>query len=235
VEGLIHFASRDAMNIDGLGDKLIEQLFSAGLLTDIPSVYTLHLRADEVVALDRIGTKSVNNLIQAIEASKDAGLDKLLFGLGIRHVGKKVAKLLAQQFVSVERLSQATYEELIDIDEVGVVIAESVLAFFAQPENINMMTELSLLGVKLHVDKTSVGDQLKGKTFVITGTLSKPRGVIQELIESHGGKVSSSISKQTDYLVAGDAAGSKLDKANSLGVTVLNEAELTKLIESDGL
>jgi DNA ligase (NAD+) len=124
---------------------------------------------------------------------------------------------------------------LIGIDEVGVVIAESVLAFFAQPENINMMTELSLLGVKLHIDKTSVGDQLKGKTFVITGTLSKPRGAIQELIESHGGKVSSSISKQTDYLVAGDAAGSKLDKANSLGVTVLNEAELTKLIESDGL
>ena len=235
VEGLIHFASRDAMNIDGLGDKLIEQLFGAGLLTDIPSIYTLHLRADEVVALDRIGTKSVNNLIQAIEASKDAGLDKLLFGLGIRHVGKKVAKLLAQQFVSIERLSQATYEELIGIDEIGVVIAESVLAFFAQPENINMMTELSLLGVKLHIDKTSVGDQLKGKTFVITGTLSKPRGAIQELIESHGGKVSTSISKQTDYLVAGDAAGSKLDKARSLGVAVLNEAQLTKLIESDGL
>jgi DNA ligase (NAD+) len=233
VEGLIHFASRDAMNIDGLGDKLIEQLFGANLLVDIPSIYTLHLRADDVVALDRIGSKSVNNLLQAIEASKDAGLDKLLFGLGIRHVGKKVAKVLAHQFVSIDRLSQATFDELVSIDEIGVVIAESVLAFFAQPENINMMTELSLLGLKLHVDKVTAGEQFRGKSFVITGTLSKPRGTIQEWIESHGGKVSSSVSKQTDYLVAGDAAGSKLDKATSLGVRVVSETELYQLLESE--
>jgi len=233
VEGLIHFASRDAMNIEGLGDKLIEQLFAAQVIHDIPSLYSLHQRADDIVELDRIGTKSVNNLLQAIEISKDAGLDKLLFGLGIRHVGKKVAKELAHRFVSVDRLMQATYDELIDIDEVGVVIAESVLAFFAQPDHITMMAELSLLGLKLHVDKTTSGDQLAGRSFVITGTLSKPRGEIQSWIESYGGKVTSSLSKQTDYLVAGDAAGSKLTKATTLGVRVIDETQLQQLIERE--
>lgn len=230
VEGLIHFASRDAMNIDGLGDKLIEQLYEAGLLNDIPSIYTLHQRADEVVELERIGAKSVNNLLTAIEDSKEAGLDKLLFGLGIRHVGKKVAKVLATKFKSLEKLSLATYEELVQIEEIGVIIAQSVQAFFAQPDNIAMLTELSLVGVKTEMDPTQTTDELVGKTFVITGTLSRPRDEIQAWIEARGGKVSSSVSKNTSYVVAGDAAGSKLDKATQLGVTILTEEQLYQLV-----
>jgi DNA ligase (NAD+) len=233
VEGLIHFASRDAMNIDGLGDKLIEQLFDAGLLTDIPSIYTLHQRADEVLTLDRLGSKSINNLLQAIDASKQAGLDKLLFGLGIRHVGKKVAKVLAYTFGGIERVLQASFEELIAIDEVGEVIAQSVISYFRNPDNSRMITELTLLGLNMGVDSVVVSNQLANQSFVITGTLSKPRGEIQAWIEAHGGKVSSSISKNTTYLVAGDAAGSKLDKANALGVNVLNEMELYNLVESE--
>jgi DNA ligase (NAD+) len=233
VEGLIHFASRDAMNIDGLGDKLIEQLFTAGVLRDIPSMYSLHQRADEVLTLERLGTKSINNLLQAIEASKSAGLDKLLFGLGIRHVGKKVAKVLAHKFGVMDQLLTATYDELIAIDEVGDVIAQSVLSFFQHPENSRMITELSLLGLNMGVVPIAASNELSNYSFVITGTLSKPRGEIQSWIESHGGNVSSSISKNTSYLVAGDAAGSKLDKANALGVTVLNEVELYNLVESE--
>jgi DNA ligase (NAD+) len=233
VEGLIHFASRDAMNIDGLGDKLIEQLFDAGLLTDIPSIYTLHQRADEVLTLDRLGSKSINNLLQAIDASKQAGLDKLLFGLGIRHVGKKVAKVLAHTYGVIERLFQASYDDLIAIDEVGDVIAQSVISYFQHPDNSRMITELTLLGLNMGVDSVAVSNQLANQSFVITGTLSKPRGEIQAWIEAHGGKVSSSISKNTTYLVAGDAAGSKLDKAIALGVNVLNEMELYNLVESE--
>ena len=233
VEGLIHFASRDAMNIDGLGDKLIEQLFDAGLLTDIPSIYTLHQRADEVLTLDRLGSKSINNLLQAIDASKQAGLDKLLFGLGIRHVGKKVAKVLAHTFGGIERVLQASYDDLIAIDEVGDVIAQSVISYFQHPDNSRMITELTLLGLNMGVDSVAVSNQLANQSFVITGTLSKPRGEIQAWIEAHGGKVSSSISKNTTYLVAGDAAGSKLDKAIALGVNVLNEMELYNLVESE--
>ena len=233
VEGLIHFASRDAMNIDGLGDKLIEQLFDAGLLTDIPSIYTLHQRADEVLTLDRLGSKSINNLLQAIDASKQAGLDKLLFGLGIRHVGKKVAKVLAHTYGVIERLLQASYDDLIAIDEVGDVIAQSVISYFQHPDNSRMITELTLLGLNMGVDSVAVSNQLANQSFVITGTLSKPRGEIQAWIEAHGGNVSSSVSKNTSYLVAGDAAGSKLDKANALGVNVLNEMELYNLVESE--
>jgi DNA ligase (NAD+) len=233
VEGLVHFASRDSMNIDGLGDKLIEQLFAANLLTDIPSIYSLHQRADEIMTLERLGSKSINNLLQAIEASKSAGLDKLLFGLGIRHVGKKVAKVLARRFGSMDQLALATYHDLIAIDEVGEVIAQSVMSFFHNAENNRMLTELSLLGLNMGMVQTRSSSELASMSFVVTGTLSKPRGEIQAWIESHGGNVSSSISKNTTYLVAGDAAGSKLDKANALGVKVLNEVELYNLVESE--
>jgi DNA ligase (NAD+) len=233
VEGLVHFASRDSMNIDGLGDKLIEQLFAANLLTDIPSIYSLHQRADEIMTLERLGSKSINNLLQAIEASKSAGLDKLLFGLGIRHVGKKVAKVLAHRFGSMDQLALATYHDLIAIDEVGEVIAQSVMSFFHNAENNRMLTELSLLGLNMGMVQTRSSSELASMSFVVTGTLSKPRGEIQAWIESHGGNVSSSISKNTTYLVAGDAAGSKLDKANALGVKVLNEVELYNLVESE--
>jgi DNA ligase (NAD+) len=180
-----------------------------------------------------LGTKSINNLLQAIEASKSAGLDKLLFGLGIRHVGKKVAKVLAHKFGVMDQLLTATYDELIAIDEVGDVIAQSVLSFFQHPENSRMITELSLLGLNMGVVPIAASNELSNYSFVITGTLSKPRDQIQSWIESHGGNVSSSISKNTSYLVAGDAAGSKLDKANALGVTVLNEDELYNLVESE--
>jgi DNA ligase (NAD+) len=157
-------------------------------------------------------------------------LDKLLFGLGIRHVGKKVAKVLAMKFKSLEKLSSATYEELVQIEEIGVIIAQSVQSFFSQPDNIAMLTQLSLVGLKIQMDQTQTSDELSGQTFVITGTLSKPRDEIQAWIEARGGKVSSSVSKNTSYVVAGDAAGSKLDKANQLGVTILSEDQLYQLV-----
>lgn len=230
-EGIIHFVSRDAMNIDGLGQAVVTSLVDAGLIADAADLYTL--TAEQVVKLERMGPKSAQNLINAIAVSKQAGLSRLLFGLGIRFVGAKAAATLARHFGDIDFLRQAAEEDLTALDEIGPRIAESVVEYFARPETEQLLTKLAAAGVKLTEEKrrTTEGLPLSGKTFVLTGTLpTLTRSDAAALIESKGGKVASSVSKKTDYVVAGEEAGSKLDKAQQLGITVLNEQELQHLL-----
>lgn len=230
-EGIIHFVSRDAMNIDGLGQAVVTSLVDAGLIADAADLYTL--TTEQVVKLERMGPKSAQNLINAIAVSKQAGLSRLLFGLGIRFVGAKAAATLARHFGDIDFLRQAAEEDLTALDEIGPRIAESVVEYFARPETEQLLTKLAAAGVKLTEEKrrTTEGLPLSGKTFVLTGTLpTLTRSDAAALIESKGGKVASSVSKKTDYVVAGEEAGSKLDKAQQLGITVLNEQELQHLL-----
>ena len=231
VESLRHFVSRNAMNIDGLGIKVIEQLFSEGLIRRIPDLYRLD--RESLLKLDRMGEKKVSNLLAAIEASKGNPLDKLLFGLGIRHVGSKTARVLAGKYGDIHALAAADAQELLLIDEIGGVIAGSVSSYFRQEENQALIAELEFLGLNLvteYAAPAAGGDSpFAGKTVVLTGTLEMPRKKAQELLESLGAKVTGSVSKSTDFLVAGEKSGSKLAKAQSLGVRVLAEAELIDL------
>lgn len=230
-EGLIHFVSRDAMNIDGLGQAVVTSLVDSGLVADAADLYTL--TAEQVLNLERMGPKSAQNLIEAIAASKQAGLARLLFGLGIRFVGAKAATTLARHFGDIELLAKASADELTALDEIGPRIAESVVEYFARPEAERLIAKLTAAGVKLteEIRRTTGILPLTGKTFVLTGTLpTLTRNDAAELIESQGGKVTSSVSKKTDYVVAGEEAGSKLDKAQKLSITVLNEAELMALL-----
>ncbi|WP_371362277.1 DNA ligase [Sporomusa rhizae] len=229
-EGLIHFVSRDAMNIDGLGPAVIASLLDAGLVKDAADLYTL--KPDDLAALERMGEKSAKNLVDAIAASKQAGLSRALFGLGIRYVGAKASAILAQRYGDIDNVAAAGVEELVTIDEIGPKIAESVASYFAEPENLAYIEKLKAVGVKLTEERqTPVSQELAGKTFVLTGTLSMPRKEAENLIAACGGKVSSSVSKKTSYVVAGEEAGSKLDKANELGVPVLTEEEFRKLVQ----
>ncbi len=227
-EGIIHFVSRGAMNIDGLGEKVVTQLFTHGLVRDVADLY--YLSKEDLLALERMGEKSVQNLLTAIEASKQNSLEKLIFGLGIRFVGAKGAKILAKHFVTIEAFLQATEEELLSLDEIGPKMASSILAYIQQPEVKQMIARLKAAGVKMvytgPVDAPKTGDNyFSGKTVVVTGTLSQmSRKEATQLLESLGANVTNSVSKKTDLLVAGEKAGSKLQKAKSLGIPILDEA-----------
>lgn len=230
-EGIIHFVSRDAMDIEGLGPKVVEQLFQAGLIKDAGDLY--FLKYDDLISLERMGQQSVTNLLNAINASKERSLDRLIFGLGIRHVGARAAKLLADHYGSLSAIEGAAEDELIQIPEIGPKVAASIVHFFAQPSNQGVIAKLREAGVNM----TQEAEQrdgvlpLEGKQFVITGTLeSYSRKEAQELIERLGGKVTSSVSKNTDYLIAGAKPGSKYDKALSLNVPVLDEESFKSLI-----
>lgn len=230
-EGLIHFVSRNAMNIDGLGEKVISQLFSEKLIEDVADLYKLTY--EQLIQLERMGEKSVNNLLSAIEASKQNSLERLLFGLGIRHVGAKAAKTLAQTFENMEALQNATLEDLIAINEIGEKMADSVVTYFDQEEAEELIAELKEYGVNLEYKgpKPVIAEEsdsvFAGKTVVLTGKLEKlSRNEAKEKIEALGGKVSGSVSKKTDYVIAGEDAGSKLTKAGELGVTVWDEEKL---------
>ncbi|MFC5713955.1 NAD-dependent DNA ligase LigA [Thalassorhabdus alkalitolerans] len=235
-EGLIHFVSRNAMNIDGLGEKVISQLFAHELVTDVADLYKLE--REELLKLERMGEKSVENLLNAIENSKTNSLEKLLFGLGIRFVGSKAAKTLAQEFETMENLQKATYEDLFAVYEIGDKMADSIVSFFDQPEVDELLTELKSLGVNMtytgpKADKESQADSVfNGKTVVLTGKLSLlTRNEAKEKIEALGGKVTGSVSKSTDLLVTGEDAGSKLEKAKKLEVEVWDE---NRFIEETG-
>lgn len=232
-EGLIHFVSRDAMNIDGLGERVISQLFEEKLISDVADIY--RLEKEQLVQLDRMGEKSATNLVNSIQASKSNSLEKLLFGLGIRHVGAKAAKTLAQQFETIERLQEATVEELVAINEIGDKMAESVATYFDKPEVEKLISELRELGVNLSyngpkaVNVEDIDSYFAGKTIVLTGKLEiLSRNEAKEKIELLGGKVSGSVSKKTDLLVAGEAAGSKLEAAQKHGVEIWDEARLVE-------
>ncbi|QVK21135.1 NAD-dependent DNA ligase LigA [Mycoplasmatota bacterium] len=232
VEGLIHFASRQAMNIDGLGEKLVEQLYSEEIIKTIPDIYALKKKAYELLELERMGAKSINNLLEAVEESKKQSLEKLIFGMGIKHVGSKVSLILAKEFKSMDNLMNATYEELISIDEVGDVIANSVVDYFKDNDNLNIVTELQLLGLNTeYISRINRKQIFEGMTFVITGTLSKSRDYYKNLIIESGGKVTNSISKKTSYVLVGENPGSKYQKALDLSVEMLNENGFVHLLK----
>ena len=229
-EGLIHFVSRNAMNIDGLGEKVVEQLFRESLIHDVSDLFTL--TKDQLIQLDRMGDKSATNLIAAIEASKQNSMERVLFGLGIRHVGEKAAKILSEELGDMKTLAQATPEQLITIHEIGDKMADSVIRYFDNEEVQELIKRLEDLGVNLSytgkkVDLSNLDHVLTGKTVVLTGKLEQlTRQEAKERIELVGGTVAGSVSKKTDIVIAGEDAGSKLDKAQTLGIPVWDENRL---------
>ena len=229
-ERLRHWATRRAMDIDGLGDKLVNQLVERGLVHDVADLY--RLTREQVLQLARFADKSADNLLAALEASKSRTLARFVFGLGIRHVGEHVASLLAHAFGSVEALSQATEEELQRVCGIGPEVAAAITAHFAVPRNLATLRALLAAGVRPerpHAEPRS--NRLDGKSFVVTGTLEKmTREQAHALIAEHGGRPTTSISKKTDFLVAGASPGSKLAKAEKLGVKVIGEAELLAMV-----
>jgi DNA ligase (NAD+) len=229
-ENLIHFASRDAMDIAGLGPAMISALLDAGLINDVADLYQLERR--QLLQLERVGEKTADNLLQAIEESKQNSLERLLFGLGIRYVGAKGAGLLAEQFGDMEQLMQADQAALQTVPEIGEKMAMSIVRYFAEPVNRKLISKLQSAGVNMrYLGAEAVGDQLQGKTFVITGTLpGVSREQAAEVIERHGGKVSGAVSRRTDYLLAGEKAGSKLEKAREFGVAIIDWAQLLQMI-----
>jgi len=240
-ERLIHFAGRGQMDVDGMGEKVVHQLADAGLLTTFGDVFSLHDKREAVLELERMGEKKADNLFAGIDAAKDRGLARVLVGLGIHHVGSTAARVLAEHFGSIDALMAASFENVAAFkvrgqpSGIGPEIAKSLHTFLHSAEGKRVITELKDAGVKLDVEKSAAtgaaGFALAGKTLVVTGTLEKySRDEIEALIREHGGHAASSVSKSTDYLVAGEKAGSKLDKAKKLGVPILNEAEFDKLI-----
>lgn len=231
---ILHFAGRKAMDIEGLGDAIVEQLVSRGMVSRIPDIY--RLGAEDLEALDRMGERSADNLVRAIAASRSRGLERVLFALGIRHVGERSARELAVHYGSMARLADASEAELQQMDEVGPVVAASIRGFFDQSGNRKLIAELEELGVDLNARAQKVsGGALSGKTVVVTGSLEDyTRETIHETIRLHGGKTSESVSAKTAFLVAGADAGSKLEKAKKLGVRVLSEKEFKAMIEEGG-
>lgn len=233
-EGLIHFVSRDAMNIDGCGPSVINALLDAGLVRDAADLYSL--RKDDLLKLERMGEKSADNLLAALAESKKNELDKLLFALGIRHVGAKVARILATEFGSMEKLQQAQLEELAQIRDIGDKIAESVVTWLNVPANIDLVERLSAAGLTMTFTPPASQEDnpFFGKTLVFTGTMpTLGRAEAKTMAQDVGAKVSGSVSKKTDYVIAGAEAGSKLEKAQQLGVTVIDEAEFLRLLKGE--
>src|SRR6267143_1686346 len=228
-ESLLHFASRHAMDINGLGDKIVDQLVDKGMVKDVADLYTLKL--DEIAGLERMAEKSAQNLLDEIEASKENSLARLIYALGIQFVGERTAQLLAEHFSSLEELAAAKEEQLIEVPEVGPKVAASIAEFFSEPANLKLIKKLHKAGVHPTAEKRKVkSDKFAGKSFVFTGGLTnRSREEAGEIVQQHGGKVSGSVSKKTDYVVVGTDPGSKYEKAKELGVAILSEAEFEKL------
>ena len=231
-ESLLHFASRHAMDIDGLGDKIVDQLVAKGLVKDVADLYTLKL--DTLIDLERFAEKSAQNLLDEIEASKKASLARLIYALGIRMIGERTGQLLAAHFSSLDELAAATEEQLLEVGEVGPKVAASIAEFFSEPQNQKIIKKLDKYGVKPTAEKRIVKSQkFAGKSFVFTGGLAnRSREEAAELVQQHGGKISGSVSKKTDYVVVGTDPGSKYDKAKELGVEILTESEFDKLLNA---
>ncbi len=231
-ESLKHYCSRGAMDIEGLGDRQIDQLLRLGLVKNLVDLYRLD--KEKLFQFERMGDKLADKLLKAIEASKQKPLENFLFALGIRHVGSHLAKVLSRRFGSLDRLAAATEEELLAIHEIGPQVSNSVVRFFRDDNNRKLLEELKQLGLNPQSNHQSHGDRLQGKTFVFTGALERfNRKEGQELVEAQGGRASGSVSKKTDYVVAGPGAGSKLAKAEQLGITILDEAEFLQMIQQD--
>jgi len=231
---LVHFVSREAMNIDGLGESIIEQLLNKNLIKNIADIYLL--KFEDVASLKKNGKKFAQNLIDAIEASKNNELYRVITALGIRHVGTKASKVLAKKYKTMQNLANASYDSLSETDDVGPIVANSIREFFLQDQTIDLINRLEEYGVNMesNEDEELIDDIFAGKTFVLTGSLDKyTRTEAAELIEKHGGKISGTVSKKTDYVLAGEDAGSKLTKAQTLGVTIISEEDFEKMLEGN--
>lgn len=234
IESLIHFTSRKAMNIEGLGERIVEDFYNFKYLKDIPSIYKLANYQDELMELEGFGQRSISNLLDSIENSKANSLEKLLFALGIRHVGEKVAKIIAKKYRNIDVIIKAPYEEMVDIPDIGDIIALSIRKYFDDEENILMIEKLKSYGINtLYLGKDTIKNNIfTDKKFVITGTISfANRDKIKEYIESNGGFVIESVSNKTDVVIVGENAGSKLDKAKELNITIWNEKTLKDNME----
>lgn len=231
LRNIIHFVSRDAMDIDGLGPSIIEQMLDRKMISTAADLYNLNI--DEISKMDKMGEKSAKNLLDALEKSKSNQLYRLIYALGIRHIGEKAAKILSKKYKSIDALVSASVDELTLIPDIGNVMALSITEFFSQEQNMELINQLKLSGINMDDLENENSDDLRfdGKTFVLTGTLSDfTRKEASEIIERFGGKTSSSVSKNTDYVLAGEEAGSKLDKANKLGILVITEEEFKNMI-----
>jgi DNA ligase (NAD+) len=229
-ETILHFASRGVMNIDGMGEALVNQLTERGLVKNVADIYKL--TKPDLLSLERMGEKSAQNILREIEASKKLPLERVIYGLGIRFVGERTAQFLAEELGSMDALMNAGQEELQQVNEVGPRIAESIAEFFQEPRNRELIERLRRAGLTFKGIRKERGTKFAGKTFVLTGTLSLPRDQVKKTIEAAGGRVSGSVSKKTDYVIAGSDAGSKLDKAKELGVSVIGEKDLANLLEA---
>ena len=235
IESLIHYASRNAMNIDGLGDEIIEDFYNEGFVRTILDFYHLSEHKEDIIELEGYGLKKVTNLLLAIEESKQNSVERLIFGLGISGIGSKNAKLLASTYKDMEHLSNATYEELIEIKDIGDVLARNIVNFFANPNNIELINTLEDLGINMKYlgAEVKMNENFTDKKFVITGTISfMSRDDAKALIESYGGKAIDSVSKKTDVVIVGDAPGSKYTKAQELGITIWDEAKFKEIVDS---
>lgn len=227
---LIHFCSRDAMDIEGLGDALLNKLVEKNMIKTAADIYSLDF--GKIAEMDKMGKKSAENLKKAIEKSKENDLSKLVFALGIRHVGAKAAKLLSDNFRDIDSIMNSSAEDISKIDGFGLVMAQSVVDFMSMPQSQKLIADLKAAGVNMKAEDTHIDNRFSGKTFVLTGTLTKyTRSEASRIIENYGGKASSSVSKKTDYVLAGEAAGSKLAKATELGVKIINEDEFAEMIQ----
>ena len=227
---LIHFCSRDAMDIEGLGDALLNKLVEQNMIKTAADIYSLDF--GKIAEMDKMGKKSAENLKKAIEKSKENDLSKLVFALGIRHVGAKAAKLLSDNFRDIDSIMNSSAEDISKIDGFGLVMAQSVVDFMAMPQSQKLVADLKAAGVNMKAEDTHIDNRFSGKTFVLTGTLTKyTRSEASRIIENYGGKASSSVSKKTDYVLAGEAAGSKLAKATELGIKIINEDEFAEMIQ----
>lgn len=227
---LIHFCSRDAMDIEGLGDALLNKLVEQNMIKTAADIYSLDF--GKIAEMDKMGKKSAENLKKAIEKSKENDLSKLVFALGIRHVGAKAAKLLSDNFRDIDSIMNSSAEDVSKIDGFGLVMAQSVVDFMSMPQSQKLIADLKAAGVNMKAEDTHIDNRFSGKTFVLTGTLTKyTRSEASRIIENYGGKASSSVSKKTDYVLAGEAAGSKLAKATELGIKIINEDEFAEMIQ----
>lgn len=234
LNSLIHFASKPAMNIESLGDRLIENFYNLGFIKSIPDIYHLYEKRDELIKLEKLGEKSVDNILSSIDVSKSNNLDKVLFGLGIRNVGAKVATVLCENFDTIDKLKNATVEQLTAIPDIGLVIAESVVSYFKNEANLKMIEELRSSGVNMSYKKRNTVDgAFAHKIVVLTGNLKNyTREQATDIIISLGGSTSSSVSKKTDLVLAGEKAGSKLTKAQALGIKIISEEEFMEMIKA---
>ena len=234
IEALIHFVERKAMNIIGLGERIIEDFFNMGIISDFVSIYHLDSKKEELMELEGFGEKSITKLLESIENSKLNNLDRLIYAIGIKGIGEKNAKILAKKYRTMDSLIQANYEELNQIDDIGPILAESICAFFKNDENLNIISRLKDLGLNMEYqgEEEKYDERITGKKFVITGTVEDySRDELKEIIESYGGKTSDSVSKSTNVVIVGESPGSKETKAKELGIEIWNQEKLKELSE----